>query len=270
VPLGHNAALMCGRFALVTPPARLARYFQAVLDDRDEDEPPPSWNVAPTDPVVGVRVRRPKESDTPSPVDTPSRVLTPYRWGLIPSWAKDTTAGNRLFNARAETVATKASFRAAFAKHRILVPADGFYEWHKLEDGIRQPYYFTRTDGAPLAFAGLAEWWRDPAAPRDAPGIRSCTIITTAAGHDMNGIHDRMPVILSPDTFDLWLDPDNEEIPELTSLLRSAPDGTLTHHPVSRRVGNVRNNDADLVAPVPELGGARSISLFEQRQGEGD
>jgi putative SOS response-associated peptidase YedK len=256
---------MCGRFALVTPPARLARYFQAVLDDRDdrdEDEPPPSWNVAPTDTVEGVRVRRPKENDTSSPALTPSRVLTPYRWGLIPSWAKDPTAGNRLFNARAETVATKASFRTAFAKHRILVPADGFYEWHKLEDGIRQPYYFTRTDGAPLAFAGLAEWWRDPAAPRDAPGIRSCTIITTAAGHDMDGIHDRMPVILSPDTFDVWLDPDNDEIPELTSLLRSPPDGTLTHHPVSRRVGNVRNNDASLVAPVPEPD-APAPSLFD-------
>jgi putative SOS response-associated peptidase YedK len=246
VPLGHNAALMCGRFALVTPPARLARYFQAVLDDRDEDEPHPSWNVAPTDPVVGVRARRSRETDAVS------RVLTPYRWGLVPSWAKDMTVGNRLFNARAETVATKASFRSAFASHRILVPADGFYEWHKLDDGTRQPYYFTRADGAPLAFAGLAAWWRDRDAPPDAPGIRSCTIITTAAGHDMDGIHDRMPVILSPDTFDVWLDPDNDEIPELVSLLHAGPDGTLTHHPVSPRVGNVRNNDADLVAPVPE------------------
>jgi putative SOS response-associated peptidase YedK len=250
---------MCGRFALVTPPARLARYFQAVLDDRDEDEPPPSWNVAPTDRVVGVRARRPKETET----ETPSRVLTPFRWGLIPSWAKDPSAGNRLFNARAETVATKASFRTAFAAHRILVPADGFYEWHKLDNGTRQPYYFTRADGAPLAFAGLAEWWRDRNAPPDAPGIRSCTIITTAAGHDMDGIHDRMPVILSPDTFDVWLDPDNEEIPELVSLLRAAPDGTLAHHAVSPRVGNVRNNDADLVAPVPEASAPTTPSLFD-------
>jgi putative SOS response-associated peptidase YedK len=250
---------MCGRFALVTPPARLARYVQAVLDDRDEDEPAPSWNVAPTDRVVGIRARRPKETET----ETLSRVLTPFRWGLIPSWAKDVAAGNRLFNARAETVATKASFRAAFAAHRILVPADGFYEWRKEDDGTRQPYYFTRADGAPLAFAGLAEWWRDRDAPPDAPGIRSCTIITTAAGHDMDGIHDRMPVILTPDTFDVWLDPDNEEIPELVSLLHAAPDGTLTHHPVSRRVGNVRNNDADLVAPVPERSAPQTPSLFD-------
>ena len=259
MPLGHNAALMCGRFALVTPPARLARYFQAVLDDRDEDEPHPSWNVAPTDPVVGVRARRSRETDAVS------RVLTPYRWGLIPSWAKDVATGSRLFNARAETVATKASFRTAFAAHRILVPADGFYEWHKLDNGTRQPYYFTRTDGTPLAFAGLAAWWRDPNAPPDAPGIRSCSIITTAAGHDMDGIHDRMPVILSPDTFDVWLDPDNDEIPELVSLLRAAPDGTLSHHPVSPRVGNVRNNDAGLVDPVPESR-AQTPSLFDHEE----
>ncbi len=147
-------------------------------------------------------------------------------------------------------------------EHRILVPADGFYEWRKQDDGTRQPYYFTRIDGAPLAFAGIAEWWRDPNAAPDAPGIRSCSIITTAAGHDMDGIHDRMPVILSPDTFDVWLDPD-DEAPELVSLLHAPPDGTLTHHPVSRRVGNVRNNDAGLVAPVPDPGHARNPSLFD-------
>jgi putative SOS response-associated peptidase YedK len=213
--------------------------------------------------VLGIRVRRSKESD-----DRP-RVLTSYRWGLIPSWAKDTAAGNRLFNARAETVATKAAFRSAFASHRILVPADGFYEWRKRDDGTRQPYYFTRADGAPLAFAGLAEWWRDRDAPPDTPGIRSCTIITTTAGQDMDGIHDRMPVILAPDTFDVWLDPDNDEIPELVSLLRPTPDGTITHHPVSPRVGNVRNNDPSLVAPVPERSAPQTPTLFDSEPGPG-
>jgi putative SOS response-associated peptidase YedK len=247
---------MCGRFALITPPVRLARYFEAVLDDCREEEPHPSWNVAPTDPVLGVRARRSSEE-----ADL-SRALTPYRWGLIPSWAKDTAAGNRLFNARAETVATKAAFRTAFASHRILVPADGFYEWHKLANGSKQPHYFTRRDGTPLAFAGLAEWWRDRHAPPDAPGIRSCTIITTAAGTDMDEIHDRMPVILDPDTFDVWLDPENGDIPELTSLLRAAPAGTITHYPVSSRVGNVRNNDPDLLAPVP-ASSAQNVPLFD-------
>jgi len=242
---------MCGRFALFSEPDRFAQFLDAQVAP-DPEPWQPSWNVGPTGTVLGVAER-----------PDGGRLLTTYRWGLVPMSAKDPAALRSTFNARAETVATKASFRAAFAKHRILVPADGFYEWHKLDDGTKQPHYFTRTDGAPLAFAGLAEWWRDPDAPRDAPGIRSCTIITTAAGHDMDGIHDRMPVILSPDTFDVWLDPDNDEIPELTSLLRAAPDGTLTHHPVSRRVGSVRNNDADLVAPVPAPEGARNISLFD-------
>jgi len=248
---------MCGRFALITPPARLARYFQAVLDDRVEDEQGPSWNVAPTDQVLGVRARRSKGEDTLS------RALTPFRWGLIPSWAKDTAAGSRLFNARAETVSTKASFRSAFAAHRILVPADGFYEWDKKGDGGKQPHYFTRTDGTPLAFAAIAEWWRDRNGPPDAPGIRSCSIITTTASRDMDGIHDRMPVILDPDAFDVWLDPDMHDLDELTALVRAVPPGIITHHPVSPRVGNVRNNDADLVAPLPPTSSARSISLFD-------
>jgi putative SOS response-associated peptidase YedK len=147
-------------------------------------------------------------------------------------------------------VATKPSFRAAFKARRIIVPADGFYEWHKVSSGSKQPHYFTRVDGEPLAFAGLSEWWRDKSAPDDAPAIRSCTIITTTASQDMDGIHDRMPVILNPDTFDVWLDPDVEDPGELTSFVRPAPTGTITHHVVSQRVGSVRNNDAGLIAPA--------------------
>jgi putative SOS response-associated peptidase YedK len=241
---------MCGRFALITPPVRLARYFQATLDDGVEPEQRPSWNVAPTTSVLGVTARRTDGAEELA------RALSPFRWGLIPSWAKDTASGNRLFNARSETVATKPSFRDAFKARRIIVPADGFYEWHTTSGG-KQPHYFTRADGEPFAFAGLSEWWRDKNGPDGGPAIRSCTIITTAAGPDMDGIHDRMPVILDPATFDVWLDPENDDTDELTSLLRAAPDGTVRHHLVGTAVGNVRNDDDTLIEPmgVTTLGG---------------
>jgi putative SOS response-associated peptidase YedK len=128
---------MCGRFALITPPVRLARYFQAVLDDVVEPERAPSYNVAPTDPVVGITARTDPETGEIS------RLLRGYRWGLIPSWAKDASSGSRLFNARSESVATKASFRTAFKSHRILIPADGFYEWRTVKAGSKQPHFFT-------------------------------------------------------------------------------------------------------------------------------
>ena len=237
---------MCGRFALITPPVRLARYFQAVLDDVVEPERAPSYNVAPTDPVVGITARTAPETGEIS------RLLRGYRWGLIPSWAKDASSGSRLFNARSESVATKASFRTAFKSHRILIPADGFYEWRTVKAGSKQPHFFTRADGQPMAFAGLSEWWRDRRTPDAAP-IRSCTIITSSAGSDMDGIHDRMPVILDPSTFDIWLDPTNDDVAELRSLLRAPPAGTVLHHPVGQQVGNVRNNDPSLVEPVPSV-----------------
>ncbi len=233
---------MCGRFALFTPPARLARYFQATLGADVEPDRQPDWNVAPTEQVLAVRARRRQEGDL-------ERTLTSLRWGLIPPWAKDPSAGSRLFNARGESVANRPSFSAAFKSRRIIIPADGFYEWHKLNSGSKQPHFFTRADGAPLAMAGVAESWWDKRA-RDEPPIRSCTIITTTGGPDMDGIHDRMPVILHPDVFDLWLDPDLDDLNELTALLRPAPAGTIEHHRVSQRVGSVRNKDAQLIESI--------------------
>jgi putative SOS response-associated peptidase YedK len=235
---------MCGRFALYTEPARIARYFEASLAEGKDAEHAPSWNVAPTDEVLGVRDRPPKDGGPPQ------RTLMTFRWGLIPWWSKDTKSASRLINARRETVLTKPSFREAFEKRRIIVPADGFYEWRKTKSGAKQPHFFTRTDGAPMAFAGLAERWRDKNLPEDAPLVRSCAVITTTAGPDMEGIHDRMPVLLDPSTFDLWLDPANEDVEELRALLQPLPTGTIEHHPVGGRIGNVRNNDAGLIAPV--------------------
>ena len=236
--------VMCGRFALYTEPARIAHYFGASLAEGHDGEHEPSWNVAPTDEVLGVRDRPQKDGGEPQ------RVLMTFRWGLIPLWSKDAKSGSRLFNARSETVATRPSFREAFKERRIIVPADGFYEWHKTKTGTRRPHYFTRADGAPLAFAGLAERWRDKQAPKDSPPVRSCTIITAPGGADMHGIHDRMPVVLDSATFDLWLDPANEDTEELRALLRPPPAGTVVHHPVDQRVGNVKNNGPELIATV--------------------
>jgi putative SOS response-associated peptidase YedK len=253
---------MCGRFALYTPPAKIARYFGATLAEGNDGEHAPSWNVAPTDSVLGVRDRparppqqrsadqSPPEEEAAEEGGEPERLLMSFRWGLIPWWSKDAKSGSRLFNARGESVATRASFREAFRERRIIVPADGFYEWHKTKTGAKQPHYFDRADGQPLAFAGLAERWRDKNAGPDAPLIRSCTVITTSAGQDMSGIHDRMPVILDPATFDAWLDPANEDIEELRALLRPPPAGTVVHHPVGPRIGNVRNNDPTLIESV--------------------
>jgi putative SOS response-associated peptidase YedK len=235
---------MCGRIALYTPPARLARFFAAQLADDVDPDLAPSWNVGPTRDVLGVvdaaALRHPPAGAT--------RVLDTYRWGLVPSWAPDLSAGSRQFNARAESVADRPAFRAAFERRRLLVVADGFYEWQKSAAG-RPAFYFTRADGAPLAFAGLWEFWRDPGQP-EAPWLRSCTIITTAGGPDIAAIHDRMPVVLEPDTWDRWLDPEASHPAELADLLAPSPPGTLDHHQVDRRVGNVRNDEPGLIAEV--------------------
>jgi len=232
----------------------MARYFGATLADGTDPERAPSWNVAPTDEVLGVRDRpvRPAGETGAAPADAAmsERLLMTFRWGLVPWWSKDTKSGSRLFNARSETVATKASFREAFRERRIIVPADGFYEWHTAQTGRKEPHYFSRADGTPLAFAGLAERWRPKGAPKDTPYLRSCTVITAPGGADMAGIHDRMPVILDPATFDLWLDPANEDSEELRALLRPPPAGTVVHHPVGPLVGNVRNNEPALIEPV--------------------
>jgi putative SOS response-associated peptidase YedK len=172
----------------------------------------------------------------------------------VPSWAKDPATGNRAFNARAETVASKPSFRAAFTARRLAVVADGFYEWKPGSGKIRTPYYFTRADGQPLALAGLWEqWWGGPAESDDErPALRTCTVITTGAGPDMGDIHHRMPVVLEPEVLDEWLDPANRDKPELESLLVASPAGTLVHRAVATTVGNVRNDGPELIDAIDD------------------
>jgi len=222
---------MCGRFALFSEPDRFARYLDAQLA-LDPDSWRPSWNIGPTRSILGVAER-----------PDGGRQLDTYRWGLVPMWAKDPAALKSTFNARAETVATKPTFRSAFKRGRILVPADAFYEWHTV-GSTKTPNVFTRADGEPIVFAGLAERWQRP----DGSLLRSATIITTGAGPDMDGIHSRMPVILEPGTWEHWLDPAVDDRDELEPLLRPAPAGTLVHHEVARAVGNIRNDGPELLA----------------------
>jgi putative SOS response-associated peptidase YedK len=225
---------MCGRIALYTPPRALARLLDAALAaGLDPEATPPSWNVAPTRTLFGVAETR------------GSRVLDEYRWGLVPWWAKDPGAASKTFNARAETVATRPSFRDAFRRQRLLIPVDGFFEWDRRE-ATRVPHFFTRADGGPVVLAGLYDRWRDPGEP-GAPPLVTCTVLTTTPGNDVDGIHDRMPVVLEPDAFDLWLTARDDELDAVQALCVPAIAGTLVHHLVDARVGNVRNDGPELI-----------------------
>jgi putative SOS response-associated peptidase YedK len=223
---------MCGRFSLGADAATLAAQF-------DLFEAPawtPRYNIAPTQEVLVV-VRDPGRAE---------REARRYRWGLIPSWAKDPAIGNQLINAQAETAATKPAFRAAFRKRRCLILADGFYEWKKA-DRHKQPFRIRLSDGRPFAFAGLWERWEGA----DGGAITSCTILTTTPNDLLRPLHHRMAVILPPGDFDLWLDPGIQEVERLQPLLRPYPSQQMTAFPVSHRVNNPAHDDPECIEPVP-------------------
>jgi putative SOS response-associated peptidase YedK len=230
---------MCGRFTQQRPSAELAALFAA--EDLAES-PGERYNLAPQQLGLVVVER-----------DDLRRAVVPYRWGLVPSWAKDARIGSRLINARAETVASTPAFRASFAKRRCIVPADGFYEWERVTPEIRQPNLIRRIDGEPMAFAGLWSVWRDPTEPEAEP-VRTFTIITTSANATLEPIHDRMPVILPASAWAAWLAPAPPEPGELLALLRPAPDDLLERFPVSKRVNSARNEGPDLVVPLGPTG----------------
>ncbi|OHB80267.1 MAG: hypothetical protein A2W31_16010 [Planctomycetes bacterium RBG_16_64_10] len=216
---------MCGRFTLRTPMPVLIEHFGL-----GRSPPlPPQFNIAPTQQVAVVR----------QPAGPGSRELAMLRWGLIPSWAKDPAIGNRMINARGETVAEKPSFRAALRHHRCLIAADGFYEWHRIGRS-KQPYFIHRTDDGPMAFAGLWDSWRAPA-PQPME-LETCTIITTQANELMQAIHDRMPVIVPPEQYALWLDPQVGNPAVLTPVLAPCPSHGLRADPVSTYVNSPRHD----------------------------
>ena len=217
---------MCGRFAFYSPGEATAALFGASRSFEVE----PRYNIAPTQYVAAIRNG---EDD--------GRELTMLRWGLIPFWAKDKSIGNRMINARAETVAEKPAYRAAYRRRRCLVLADGFYEWHKEAAG-KVPYFISLTNEQPFALAGLWESWQSK---ENDESIQSATLITAAANDFMASVHHRMPVILESSTADRWLAGDDDLI---NYAISHGPE--LRAWPVDRRVNNARNEDADLIQPV--------------------
>ncbi|CAN5256110.1 SOS response-associated peptidase [soil metagenome] len=244
---------MCGRYASSRRPEDLLEEFE-IVESRVTTPLEPDYNVAPTKEVYAV-VERPPSKESAEPPERQLRVLT---WGLVPSWAKDPRIGNRMINARMETVAEKPAYRKAFASRRCLLPADGYFEWYPTEQLTtagkpkKQPFFIRPRDGATLAMAGLYEIWRDRERPDDDPGrFRwTCTVITTDATDDLGRIHDRMPLMVEPERRAAWLDPRTDSDALLDLLVPAAP-GALEAFPVSTMVGNVRNNGPELIEPLP-------------------
>jgi putative SOS response-associated peptidase YedK len=222
---------MCGRFTLTADPVDIKEAFPW-LDVPAEIAP--SYNVAPTQPIAVVP-------------NTGENRLDFFVWGLIPSWAKDPSIGNRMINARGETLAEKPSFRAAYRRRRCLILADGFYEWAKQPgDSAKTPYYITLESQEPFAFAGLWETWYAP----DGSEVKSATIITTEPNEKIAKLHNRMPVILPPETYERWLTPDEVKPEQLDPLLKPFPAAEMVFHPVSRYVNSPANNSPGCIAPV--------------------
>ena len=223
---------MCGRYRLSRRKQLVEEYFDT---ESDELEWTPRYNIAPSQPVPVIR-QNPKE---------PRRELSLMRWGLIPSWAKDESVAVGMINARSETARTKPAFRDPLTNRRCLIPADGFYEWVRTGK-VKQPYCIEVHDGELFAFAGLWDCWKDPSGR----WVRSCSILTTSPNAVTSAVHDRMPVILDRDCYDLWLDPGMTNVGTVSEMLKPYDARTMRCYPVSSRVNHVANDDAECSTPV--------------------
>jgi len=220
---------MCGRYRLSRRKQIVEEYFGS---DCGEENWVPRYNIAPTQPVPVIR-QSPKE---------PSRQLSLMRWGLIPSWAKDASGAAMMINARSETANTKPAYREPLKFRRCLIPADGFYEWQRAGK-YKQPYCFEVNDGQLFAFAGIWDSWKDPSGS----WIRTCSILTTTANAVTSPVHNRMPVILAPDSYDRWLDP---RTADASALLKPWDPGLMRCYPVGTRINQVANDDEECARPV--------------------
>jgi len=230
----HNLPV-CGRYKLSRRKQIVEEYFDTASGEEDWS---PRYNVAPTQPVPVIR-QHPKET---------VRELSLMRWGLIPSWSKDSSVAARMINARSETAATKPAFRDALKSRRCLIPADGFYEWTRTGK-TKQPYCFEVNEGELFAFAGIWDRWKDPSGN----WMKTSSILTTTPNAVTSAVHDRMPVILDPDAYDLWLDPGMQNVAAVSDLLKPHNARLMRCYPVSTRINHVANDDEACSAPV-ELG----------------
>jgi putative SOS response-associated peptidase YedK len=223
---------MCGRFSLGAT-IQVAQLFSVP----DWPDMPPRYNIAPSQTVPTVIQNR----------ETGAREFRSFRWGLVPSWAKDAAIANRLINARSETAATTPAFRKPLQERRCLILADGFYEW-KREGSRKQPYYITLRDGGPFAFAGLWDQWLPP----DGQPLQTCTILTTTPNDAVQPLHDRMPVILPSASYSRWLDANLRDLEPLRALLRPYSAEEMVAYPISTKINNPANDSADLIVPLPD------------------
>lgn len=227
---------MCGRFYLDVPKDEFIAHYE--LQDTST-LPPRNYNIAPSQDILAIRV-----------LDKNERIVSPLHWGLIPSWSQDEKPHYSMINARAETVASKPAYRAAFKRRRCLIPASGFYEWHP-QNHYKQPYAISmkKTDdnrATLFSLAGLWEHWES----KEGKLIESCSIIVTDANEVLKPIHDRMPVIINPENYSTWLDPDNEDKDTLTALLKPYPAALMKAWPVSRRMNDPSHDEADCIQPI--------------------
>jgi putative SOS response-associated peptidase YedK len=222
---------MCGRYRL----SRRKQLIQEYFDTAEEVDWEPRYNIAPSQNVGIIRQDRVQ----------PERHFSLARWGLIPHWAKDPGIGYKLINARSETVASKPSFRESFESRRCLIPADAFYEWKRTER-TKQPFHFGMADDSLFAFAGLWDRWRDASGQM----VESCSILTTVPNSLLADVHDRMPVILPPERYDLWLDPGFRRVEALKELLGPFDATLMKGYPVSTRVNFVKNDDPECAAAL--------------------
>jgi putative SOS response-associated peptidase YedK len=223
---------MCGRYRLSRRKQIVAAHFSSASGEEDWN---PRYNIAPTQLVPVIR-QNPKQ---------PIRELSLLRWGLIPSWMKDSSGAATMINARSETVGTKPAFRDALKSRRCLIPADGFYEWQRVGK-TKQPYCFEVGNAQMFAFAGIWDRWKDPSGN----WVKTCSILTTTSNTLTSAVHDRMPVILDPDSYDLWLDPGMQDASAACDMLKPYDAHLMRCYPVSTRINHVANDDDECSAPV--------------------